>query len=131
MISSTVEVEKETDFEFKLTEPSPNDFEKDSSIFPMKRITGWSIYNLEARRRETETKWIEGFEKQYGVSLNHLIEIYNGCLSRGRNRVPSSRTKYVSTELKREGISLSRSQVDQILVRIRECHNYYSSLLKD
>src|SRR5215831_14621889 len=96
-----------------------------------KRIVGWSIYDLEVRRVETEAKWIGEFEKQYGVSIQCLIDAYNGCLSRGRNRIHTNRTKYMSTDFQKEGISLSRPQIDEILTRIRKCHSYYRSLLNE
>jgi hypothetical protein len=133
-LSSIVQVERVTDFEFELAEPSPGDFcqgDLTPQILAPKRIIRWSIYNLEVRRMEIEAKWINGFEKQYGVSLQRLIDIYNDCLSRGRNRVPANRTKYLATELQREVISISRSQLDEILVRLRKYHHHYSASLND
>jgi hypothetical protein len=133
-LSSVVHVDKITDFEFDLVDPSPCDFDNDSllnAIRAPKRIAGWSIYNLEARKREEEAKWIENFENDYKISVKYLTDAYNSCLSRGRNRVASNRTKYIATDLGKEGIRLSKSQLDQIVARLQEHHSHYIHLAKD
>ena len=133
-LSSVAHVEKITDFEFDLVDPSPDDFNNDRSINAIrapKGIAGWSIYNLEARKREEEAKWIENFEGEYKISVECLTDAYNTCLSRGRNRVATNRTKYTATDLEKEGIHLSKSQLDQIVARLQEHHSHYIHLAKD
>jgi hypothetical protein len=94
-----------------------------------KRIIGWSIYNLEARTIELEEAWISGFEKQYGIPVKKLIDIHNSCLRGGRNRVPANREKYMSSELEKERIRLSRAQLEEILKRLRSHHHWHASQL--
>lgn len=132
-LSSIVRVEKVSDFEFELADPSPDDFDRDltSSIRAPKRIIGWSIYNLEYRKLEEDHRWIENFEKEYKISLKRLVDTYNSCLSRGRNRTPSNRAKYVSSEFEKEGILLSRTQINQIVSRLRERHSHYIEVASD
>jgi hypothetical protein len=132
-LSAVVDVEKITDFEFELIDPSPTDFESSraNDIWKPKRIVGWSIYNIETRRREQERRWIENFENEYKVSLKRVVDAYNTCLSRGRNRVASNRTRYIATEFEKDGIALSKAQLDQIIARLRTHHSHYIEVTKD
>lgn len=133
VLSTVVSVEKITDFDLKLVDPSPTDFDEDlmSQLRAPKRIVGWSIYNIEARKQEQESLWIQNFESEYKVSLKHLVDTYNACLTKGRNRVPASRAKYVASDLGKEGIALSRSQIDRIVTRLKAHHSHYVDLASE
>jgi hypothetical protein len=134
MLSSVVQVEKVSDFEFELVDPSPDDFDiEDMSrrLVSPKRIVGWSIFNLEAQRWKEEQEWISGFETHYGISLQRIIEGYNTCLSRGRNRVAENRARYLATELQRENVRISAMQISNIIARLKKGHPHYGELLED
>lgn len=133
VLSSVVDVEKLTDFEFDLEDPSAGDFAEDSALLrvsSLKRIVGWSIYNVEARRRELESGWLDDFHKTYGVSLQHFIELYNHRAPPNQTGMFYDRTKHVAAELQKEGIRISRAEVERILHRFREHHSHIARQLE-
>jgi len=131
MLSTMFDVEKISDFEFELVEPSPTDFYESEHFFVSpKRITKWALFDVEARRWQAEQAWIEKFKTEYGIEIGSLIAAYNNCLSQGNNRLLHNRSKYASADLQKQGVRLTPKEIDRIVERLKKFHPGYFHMIQ-
>lgn len=81
-------------FEFDLYEDSDKRF-VDRFKRSLTRASKWRIYDVEARARDEERKWIDDFEVEYGVTPVSFIAAWKRAGSKPR-RSAASAYKYLA-----------------------------------
>lgn len=114
---SVCEVELVTDIHLDFSEPA-NRRKLDDRRF----VTGWDVVPVREESRREAGQTLEGFEKEYGCSLETFVEAYN----RGRAINPKSQAlapAHVTTEISRRGGTMNGREVRAVIGLLRDAEH--------